>query len=156
MGPTNVFDRVKKSPLLSWVFLKGFLSEFRIWKTWNWIFLVIWVTCFSGDMFKKKPIVNNDVCSYAVLAVCVWLYEGKRYSPLAIKKKTRQWLRRNMQFACLLQQKSGIHRSCVGKRNGLLVMILPGLKFICMLWKVKSAFTSVKEFQWWKRYSTHP
>ena len=38
-------------------------------------------------MFKKKPIVSNDVCSYTVLAVCVWLYEGKRYSPLAIKKK---------------------------------------------------------------------
>ena len=37
-------------------------------------------------MFKKKPIVSNDVCSYTVLAVCVWLYEGKRYSPLAIKK----------------------------------------------------------------------
>ena len=27
------------------------------------------------------------------------------------------------------------------KRNGLLVLILTGLKFICMLWKVKSAFT---------------
>ena len=38
------------------------------------------------------------------------------------------------------QQKSGIHRSCVGTRNGLLVMILNGLKFACMLRKVKSAF----------------
>ena len=52
------------------------------------------VTCFSGDngfktayMFKKNSIVNNDVCSYTVLGECVWLYEGKRYSPLAIKKK---------------------------------------------------------------------
>ena len=43
------------------------------------------------------------------------------------------FLMRNMQFVCVFQAKSGIHRSCSGKWNGLLVMILTGLKLICML-----------------------
>ena len=43
------------------------------------------ITVLKPLMSKKKPIVSDDVCSYTVLGVCVcvWLYKGKRYSPLA-------------------------------------------------------------------------
>ena len=37
-------------------------------------------------MFKNNPIVSNEVCSYTVHPLCVWLYKGKRYSPLTFKK----------------------------------------------------------------------
>ena len=64
MGPTNVFDKDKIITLVV-------LSLFFIGFFQNFVFA------------KKKPIVRNDVCPYTVLGVCVWLYKGKRYSPLA-------------------------------------------------------------------------
>ena len=124
MGSTNVFNRDKIiTPVV-------FSSEFRLW---NGIeeFRLYELHVFQGIavlkllMFKKKPPASNDVCLYTVLAVRVWLYKGGRYSPLTLKTNAWWWwLMRNTQFACVFREKNGIHRSCSGKWNGLLVMIL--------------------------------
>ena len=98
---------------------------------WNWRISVIWVTCFSGDsgfkncscLRKSRLQVLMFVCTQ--FSLCVWLYKGGRYSPLTLKTNAWWWwLMRNTQFACVFRENNGIHRSCSGKWNGLLVMIL--------------------------------
>ena len=83
-------------------------------------------------MFKKNLIVSNDVCSYTVLAVCVVL-QGRAVFTAHVKNKCVMMTDEEYTICLLFPRESGSHRSCLGKRNGLLVMILTGLKFICML-----------------------
>ena len=83
---------------------------------------------------------------YTVLAVCVWLYKGGRYSPLTLKTNAWWWLMRNTQFACVLQEKT-VFTAHV-QENGM----------VCWLWfllVVKGQKRiHVLQFQWWKRYSS--
>ena len=93
-APPMFFDRGKIIIPVAWRF--SFIVFFRIsslkdmeWKNFGYIQLHAFqgITVLKPLMFKKNSIVNNDVCSYTVLGECVWLYKGKRYSPLAKKKR---------------------------------------------------------------------
>ena len=133
MGPTNVFNRGKiiTPVVLCFSLSKVFFQNFVFERNGIEEFWLYELHAFQGIavlkllMFKKKPIASNDVCLYTVLAVRVWLYKGGRYSPLTLKTNAWWWwLMRNTQFACVFQEKNGIHRSCSGKWNGLLVIVM--------------------------------
>ena len=75
-------------------------------------------------MFKKKPPASNDVCLYTVLAACV-VVQGRAVFTAHVKNKCVMMMIDEEYPICLrFPRKNGIHRSCSGKWNGLLVMIL--------------------------------
>ena len=107
--------------------------------------MIIWVTCFSGDsgfkncscLRKSRLQVMMFVRIYTVLAVCV-VVQGRAVFTAHVKNKCVMMMIDEEYTSCLrFPRKNGIHRSCSGKWNGLLVMILT----CCERSKAHSRFT---------------
>ena len=76
-------------------------------------------------MFKKKPPASNDVCSYIHSSRCVCVVvQGRAVFTAHVKNKCVMMIDEEYTICLRFPRKNGIHRSCSGKWNGLLVMIL--------------------------------